>query len=278
LGVLYVVGTPIGNLEDITFRARRTLASVSLIVAEDTRHSRKLLRHFDITTPLQSFHEHSPASKLEEIVRRVRDADVAIISDAGMPGISDPGRDLVRVVSAAGLRVEVVPGPSAVTAAVAISGLVDSGFVFAGFPPRRASERAEHIRRLAQPGYPIVLYEAPHRLLSTLRALQAEYPNVEIAVCRELTKLHEDVFRGTVAQACDHFTATQPRGEFVLVLAPLTDGVPSDTGSQDIDSLLRESFASGMSLSASVRAVKEQTGQPRSAIYQRALELRDRHE
>jgi 16S rRNA (cytidine1402-2'-O)-methyltransferase len=276
VGVLYIVGTPIGNLEDITLRALRVLREVSLIAAEDTRHSRGLLRYFEIDTPLISYHEHSPRSRRAEIIERLEHGGVALISDAGMPGVSDPGRELVRDVVAAGHRVEVVPGPSAVTAAVAVSGLVSSGYIFAGFPPRRARERRQLFRDLLRSGFPLVLFESPHRVLASLRDLAAEHAGVDVAVCREMTKRYEEVFRGTASDALDHFESQAPRGEFVLVIAPVaTEPGGGDDDAADTRSMLRERLARGASVSDAVREVQHLTGRSRSDIYREALAIRD---
>jgi 16S rRNA (cytidine1402-2'-O)-methyltransferase len=278
VGVLYIVGTPIGNLEDITLRALRVLREVSLIAAEDTRHSRGMLRHFDIDTPLISYHEHSPASRRAEIIERLERGDVALISDAGMPGVSDPGRELIWETAKAGYRVEVVPGPSAVTAAVAVSGLVSSGYIFAGFPPRRSRERRQFFRDLLRTGFAVVVFESPHRVLASLRDLAAEHAGVDVAVCREMTKRYEEILRGTASDALDHFERQSPRGEFVLVIAPVATAPEDGDGGEaeaDTRSMLRERLDRGQSVSDAVREVQRLTGRSRSEIYREALAMRD---
>lgn len=274
MGTLYLVATPIGNLEDITLRALRTLRAVALIAAEDTRHARKLLSHYGIETRLVSFHEHSPPSRVAELMEALEQHDVAVISDAGMPGISDPGLVLVREAAARGFRVVPVPGPSAVTAAVAVSGLVEDGFLFLGFLPRRASERRRRLESLAGLPFPLVLYEAPHRLVETLRDLEATLGDRPLAVCRELTKLHEEVARLTVGEARQRYQTETPHGEFVLVVgAPKP--VERRASEAELLALLEEQLAAGLTASAAARAVARLTGASRQAVYRLALRLRE---
>lgn len=277
MGTLYLVATPIGNLEDITLRALRTLREVPLIAAEDTRHARKLLNHYGIETRLVSFHEHSPPGRVAELMEALEQHDVAVISDAGMPGISDPGLVLVREAAARGFRIVPVPGPSAVTAAVAVSGLVEDGFLFLGFLPRRASERRRRLESLAGLPFPLVLYEAPHRLVETLRELEATLGDRPLAICRELTKLHEEVARLTVGEARRRYQAETPRGEFVLVVgAPKP--VEQRASEAELLALLEEQLAAGLTASAAAREVARLTGVSRQAAYRLALRLRERRD
>lgn len=270
MGVLYLVATPIGNLEDITLRALRTLREVTLIAAEDTRHSGKLLKHYGIETPMLSYHEHSPPARLEAILSALETGDVALISDAGMPAISDPGVELLQAALEKGFRVEVVPGPSAVTTAVVLSGLAPDGFLFLGFPPRRSSKRLALFRSLAHLPYPVVLYEAPHRLTATLADLVAVLGNRPVAIGRELTKLHEEVVRTTLAGAKERYANQPPRGEFALVVgAPEPESAPLEP--EAVANLVRERLAAGESLSAAARAVAKETGLPRSELYRMAI-------
>ena len=275
MGVLYLVATPIGNLEDISLRALRVLREADLIAAEDTRHSGRLLKHFDIQTPMVSYHAHSGTGRAEEVLRVLETGDVAVISDAGMPGISDPGHDLVRRAIERGVRVEPVPGASAVVAAVAVSGLVPDGFVFAGFLPRRGRERRASIAVLSGAGLPLVLYEAPHRLAATLTDLAAVLGDRPVAICRELTKLHEEVVRTTLEEARAEVRERTPRGEYVLVVGA-AEGRPEVAEFEDVSELLSERLRAGESPSAAARAVARETGQPRSELYRRALEVRER--
>ena len=223
---LYIVGTPIGNLEDLTPRAARVLGEVSLVAAEDTRVSRRLLSHLGVRPRTTSFHQHNWRDKLDGVLAELARGDVALVTDAGMPGISDPGSELVAAAAQGGFKVEVVPGPSAVTSALAISGFPGDGFLFVGFLPRRKNERQAVLRDAAASAVSLVLFEAPHRLRATLADLDAVLGDRPLAVCRELTKLHEEVFRGTAAQALDHFSS--PRGEVVVVV----QGRESETGGQ----------------------------------------------
>lgn len=271
-GTLYLVATPIGNLDDITLRALRVLREVPLIAAEDTRHSGRLLKHFGIETPMLSYHAHSHPGRLAEILAALEQGDVAVISDAGMPGISDPGFALVQAAIERGIRVEAVPGPSAVTTAVAISGLVPGPFLFLGFPPRRRSERRARFEALATLPYPLVLYEAPHRLAATLADLEASLGDRQVALCRELTKLYEEVIRTTLSGARAQLETQPPRGEYVLVIgAPETPPEPHDEA-EAID-LLRAHLEAGASPSSAARAVAQLTKRPRRELYRQALAL-----
>lgn len=220
-GTLYLVGTPIGNLEDISARALRVLREAVVIAAEDTRQTRKLLAHFDIHTPQVSCHEHNESTVGPALVRRLlAGEDVALVSDAGMPGISDPGSAVVRLATDAGVRVVPVPGPVAAVAALVASGLETATFTFAGFLPRSGKERRAALARLAEEERTLLLYEAPHRVLTTLRdlcdALGADRP---AAAARELTKMFEEIRRTTLGELQAHFSTTSPRGEFTLVIA-----------------------------------------------------------
>lgn len=216
-GILYVVGTPIGNLDDLSLRAARVLREVSLVAAEDTRVTRRLLNHVEARPRLLSFNEHNWQGRLELILQALNTGDVALVTDAGMPGISDPGPKLVAEASARGIRIESVPGPSAVTTALSVSGLSADAFLFLGFLPRRRGDRRARLREVADTPMPLVLFEAPHRLRATLEDVDLVFGDRPVAVCRELTKLHEEVFRGTASEALDHFDT--PRGEFALVIA-----------------------------------------------------------
>jgi 16S rRNA (cytidine1402-2'-O)-methyltransferase len=217
-GTLFVVATPIGNLEDLSARALRVLRSVQVIAAEDTRHTAHLLQHFGLTTPLTSLHEHNEATKSAALLQRLQEGDdVAVVSDAGTPGISDPGQQLVREAHLRGIRVEPVPGPSAVAAAVSACGFAGDGFVFLGFPPTKPSDRREWIGRLRASAriVPVaVFYEAPHRVQTTLAELAREFPDVEVLVARELTKVHEDIRYGQLANLVE----AAPRGEYTIVV------------------------------------------------------------
>jgi len=222
LGVLYVVGTPIGNLEDVTLRALRVLQEVDLVAAEDTRSARVLLGRHGISTPVTSFHDFTSAGKGLRLVERIKAGDdIALISEAGMPAISDPGYALIRQVLDAGCDVTCVPGPSAVLTALVLSGLPAHAFHYVGFLPRKAGERLRLLKTLAEERETVIFFESPHRLVAALRdAVEAFGGDRPIAVARELTKRYEEVLRTTTAEALAHFEQAKPRGEFTLVVAP----------------------------------------------------------
>lgn len=216
MATLYVVGTPIGNLEDISLRALRVLREVGLIAAEDTRKTRRLLNAYDIHTTVTSYHEHSKRAKLEQLLDHLEREDVALVSEAGMPGLSDPGYDLVVTAIDRGILVVPVPGPSAVITALVVSGLPTDQFVYVGFLPRRKGQRQRLIGSMCDESRTIVAFETPHRLSEALADIGEILGDRRVSICRELTKVHEEVFRGRVSQAREHFA--QPRGEFSLVV------------------------------------------------------------
>ncbi|MDP6347410.1 MAG: 16S rRNA (cytidine(1402)-2'-O)-methyltransferase [Dehalococcoidia bacterium] len=221
MGTLYLVATPIGNLEDISLRAMRVLKEVSLIAAEDTRRTRKLLSHYDIHTPLTSYHEHNKRAKLGYLLKQLAEGDVAVVSEAGTPGMSDPGYELVVACIERGVAVVAVPGASVLPAAVVVSGLPTSRFLFLGFLSRREGERKRVLVEVALLPYTLVALEAPHRLRRTLVLMREVLGERRMALCRELTKYHEEVFRGTPSTALERFT--EPLGEFTLVI----EGAPA---------------------------------------------------
>jgi len=280
LGTLYIVGTPIGNLEDLTPRAARILGEVSLVAAEDTRVTRRLLSHLGIRPRTTSFHRHNWRSKLDQVLAELAQGDVALVTDAGMPGISDPGSELVAAAAQAGFKVEVVPGPSAVTAALSISGFPGDGFLFLGFLPRRRKERQGSLRAAAGSAVPLVLFEAPHRLRATLADLDTVLGDRPLAVCRELTKLHEEVFRGTAAQALEHFDS--PRGEVVVVVQGSQTVAGSQTGAEAGDEVatdeeLRRNLSglrrAGVGAKDAVAQVAESTGLAKNRVYRVWVEV-----
>ena len=232
-GTLYVVGTPIGNLEDLSLRAARVLGEVALVAAEDTRVTRRLLNHLGARPRLLSFNEHNWRERLEPVLQALESGNVALVSDAGMPGISDPGRELVTAAAARGIRVESVPGPSAVTTALAVSGLPADAFLFLGFLPRRRRDRQDVLRQAVLSPFTIALFEAPHRLRPTLEDIALVFGDRPVAVCRELTKLYEEVYRGKASDALEHFQS--PRGEFVVVIAGAEPEQELHQPSEDIE-------------------------------------------
>ena len=219
MGTLYLVATPLGNLEDITLRALRILRESRLIAAEDTRHTRKLLNHFEITTPTISYHEHSGPVGIAIVLVALGEGDVALVSDAGTPAISDPGADLVSATIAAGYPVIPIPGPSAVITALIASGLPTDQFTFLGFPPRRKHERRALLASVRNEPRTLVLYEAPHRLRACLDDLLAVLGDRDACLARELTKVHEQWLRGTLAEILERYAHEEPRGEYTLVIA-----------------------------------------------------------
>ena len=217
--MLYICGTPIGNLEDMTYRVVRVLSEVDLIAAEDTRQSVKLLNHFDIKTPLTSYYEHNKDVKGPQLIKLLQEGkDIALVTDAGMPGISDPGEDLIKLCYENNVPVTVVPGPTEVVTALVLSGLNSRSYIFEGFLPRNKKQRAEVLERLVDESRTTVFYEAPHHLVDTLDSIYKTVGDRNIAVARELTKKHETVNRGAVGEVLEYFKENEPKGEFVLVL------------------------------------------------------------
>ncbi len=268
---LYVVATPIGNLEDITLRALRVLREVSLIAAEDTRTTRKLLSHYGIKARLTSYHEHNKSVKIPYILEALRHGDVALVSEAGTPAVSDPGYDLVAAAAEAGLPVVAVPGPSAVVTALAVSGLPTRQFTYIGFLPRRRGERRRLLSTLAAQPQTIIALESPHRLLATLSDLLAVLGDRRIAVCRELTKLHEEVFRGRISEAIAHFQ--EPRGEFTLVLAGAPQPPEAVVPTEAVLAELRQLRQQGVAPRQAVTQVAQRLGLPRRQVYRLWLQL-----
>ncbi|MDO8615387.1 MAG: 16S rRNA (cytidine(1402)-2'-O)-methyltransferase [Dehalococcoidia bacterium] len=270
---LYLVATPIGNLEDVTLRALRILGEVSLVLAEDTRTARKLLSHHGVPRRrLLSYNEHNMRRRTPQVLTALREGDVALVSEAGTPGISDPGYELVRAAIEAGFEVSPVPGPSAVVAALAASGLPSREFTFLGFLPRRSTERCRLFAGLASDPRTLVAFESPHRLRATLEDMRQAWGDRRIAVCRELTKLYEEFFRGTVSQALERFL--EPRGEFTLVIegASLERPEPSEDA---IRAALGRLTASGMSAKDAVAQVARDLGAPRRRVYSIAVAKAD---
>jgi 16S rRNA (cytidine1402-2'-O)-methyltransferase len=266
VNTLYVVGTPIGNLEDITLRALRVLKEASLIAAEDTRKTRVLLDRFQITSPLTSYFEHNKLGKLGTIFDALARGDVALVSEAGMPGLSDPGYELIREALARGIAVVVVPGPSAAVTALVASGLPADQFTYIGFLPRKGGERRKLFAELAGERRTFVAYEAPHRLLESLRDAQSVLGERPICVARELTKLHEELFRGTLGEALAHFEAQAPRGEFTLVIG----GAPEGQGEWDetvVRAELTRLAREGVPGQDAVRQVMARSGWRKRAVY-----------
>ena len=262
---LTVVPTPIGNLEDITLRALRYLCEADLVACEDTRRTGRLLSHYDIKKNLVAYHKYNEERLAPELAERAKMERVALVTDAGTPLVSDPGYRLVRACIEAGVEVESLPGPSALTTALVASGLPSDMVVFAGFPPRKGRERTELLRRITGEPSTFVLFESPHRLGKTLRELPAETP---VAVCRELTKLHEEVFRGAAGEAARHFSAGV-KGEIVLVVRGGTEVELVDL--QEAVDLARRYVAEGESPSRAAAKAARESGRRRAEIYERLV-------
>jgi 16S rRNA (cytidine1402-2'-O)-methyltransferase len=264
MSTLFLVATPIGNLEDLSPRAQRVLKNVALIAAEDTRHSGKLLKHFGVTTPLTSYFAHNERARLDEVLDTLQRGDVALISDAGMPGINDPGYLLVRAALEAGHQVSPVPGPSAPIAALAASGLPTDQFLYLGYPPRKAGERRQAFKAVAGYPYTLVYLESPHRLLATLQDLHASLGDRQVAVAAELTKLYERFFRGTLSAAVLFYESEPARGEFTIVVAGATDQAVVWGQDQVLAALQADK---GESPSQLARRVAAEAGWSRSQVY-----------
>lgn len=273
MSTLYIVGTPIGNLGDISPRAIETLKSVDFIAAEDTRVSLKLLNHFGVKKPLVSYYEHNLRQRGEQIVARILAGETcAVVTDAGMPCISDPGEDLVRLCAQAGVPVVAIPGPSAAVSALAVSGLSTSRFSFEGFLSVKKSSRMEHLRQIAGDTRTLVFYEAPHKLPATLKDMLEALGDRKIALARELTKLYEEVRRTTLREAAAYYAENSPRGEFVLVV----EGAPPEEAEQipfdKAVGMARALIDSGTRAAVAAKEVSRETGHRRSDLYRALME------
>ena len=279
LGKLYISPTPIGNLDDITIRTLNTLKEVNMIAAEDTRHTIKLLNYFDIKKSLISYHEHNKITKGPVIIDKLLDGeDIALVSDAGMPGISDPGEDLIKLAIENGIEVDVLPGATASILALILSGLSTEKFVFEGFLPSDKKQRKERLKEITTEYRTIILYEAPHRLINMLKDLKGVFGDRKVAVCRELTKKYQEVFRGNVGEALDKFKKDKPRGEFVIVL----EGI-SKENLEDIDKKLWEDMSlkehilmymdKGFTKKDSVKKVAKERDIPKREVYKESIDI-----
>ena len=266
-GRLYVVGTPIGNLEDMTARALKTLQEVDFIAAEDTRVTLKLLNHFEIKKPMVSYHEHNAREKGGEILSRLLSGENgAIVTDAGMPCISDPGEDLVRLCAENGVEVRVVPGPSAAISALAVSGLSTDRFVFEGFLQPQKNQKKERLQELKNERRTIIFYEAPHKLCDTLAAMYEVLGDPKITLARELTKIYEEVVRTTLSQAVQLYEQKEPRGEFVLVVEGMQQEEQTFSFEEALQ-LVQSLVDKGQPLSMAAKDVARQTGFKKGELY-----------
>ena len=274
-GIIYIVGTPIGNLSDFSPRAIQTLREVDFIAAEDTRVTLKLLNHFDIRKPLVSYHEHNLRQRGEAIIQRVLDGEnVAVVSDAGMPCVSDPGEDIVRLAAEADIQTIVIPGPSAAISALCISGLSTSRFSFEGFLSTNRKNRREHLQSLIGDTHTLIFYEAPHKLLDTLKDMAAAFgADRRISLCREMTKIHEQVFRTTLEEAVQYYTENTPKGEFVLILEGAQRPVePEITFEQAVEEASRL-VQSGIRATDAAKQVSAHTPFKKSEIYSALISM-----
>lgn len=273
-GKLYLVGTPIGNLGDFSPRAAETLRSADFIAAEDTRVTLKLLNHFDIHKPLVSYYEHNKYSSGEKIFARLAAGETcALVTDAGMPAISDPGEDIVRMCAENGVAVEVIPGPSALISAVALSSLPTGRFTFEGFLAVSGKSRREHLEALRTEERTMIFYEAPHKLLKTLTDMAAVFGGErKIALCRELTKVYEETVRTTLAQAVEKYTAVPPKGEFVLVVAGYEPAAEPAVTAEGAMELVERYRSEGYSLREACKLASADTGFSKNELYGMALD------
>lgn len=290
-GRLFVCGTPIGNLEDVTLRVLRVLGEVDIIAAEDTRRTRKLLAHYDIHTPLVSLHEHNEQARTRELLRRLQGGQsIALVSDAGMPGISDPGAVLVAAAAEAGVDVVVVPGPSAFVAALVGSGLATDRFAFEGFLPRQGRRRRERLQQLSRDPRTLIFYEAPHRLARTLQDMLDVWGDRPACVARELTKTFEQWQRAPLSELAAYWAAHEPRGEFVIVVAGAdasvrldvtgaasaeggAEGAPAEPDEELLAEAVRRRMAEGLDKKTAIKAVADEFGLSRRIVYRAALSV-----
>lgn len=272
-GKLYICPTPIGNLEDITLRTLRILKEVDLIAAEDTRHSLKLLNHYEIKKPLTSYHEHNIREKGQELIQKLKDGlNIGLVSDAGMPGISDPGQDIISLAIKENIEVIVLPGPTASITALIASGLPTEKFVFEGFLSSRKKDRIKELEELKDEKRTIILYESPHRLLSFLEDMLEVWGNRSLAIVRELTKHYEEIFRGNIVEAIEKFSLDNIRGEFVIIV----EGNKEDPVNKEIDIMeeLQKYIEKGYTKKEAVKKVSEEANIPKNQVYKESLKLR----
>ncbi len=269
MGTLYLVATPIGNLEDMSPRGVRILREARLIAAEDTRQTQKLLAHFDIHTPLTSYFEHNKLSKLDSILAALNEGDVALVSDAGTPAINDPGYELVRAALVSGFDVSPIPGASAPVAALAASGLPTDSFLYLGYLPRKSSERKNTLKAVTDLSFTLIFLETPHRLIDSLEDLQIVLGDRRIALARELTKLHEEIWRGTISEALVHFK--EPRGEFVLVIEGRKKEEREKWTEEELLKAIKNELKNKKSAKEISSELAEQSGWPKREVYKRAF-------
>lgn len=272
MSTLFLVGTPIGNLGDISQRALDTLRAADFIAAEDTRVSLKLLNRYGIKKPMVSYYEHNLRERGEEIISRILNGETcALVTDAGMPCVSDPGEDLVRLAAERGITVTAIPGPSAAVTALALSGLPTGRFAFEGFLSVKKSSRFTHLEQAARDTRTLIFYEAPHKLLTTLTDMLGVFGDRRLSIARELTKLHEDVQRFTISEALEYYRMNTPRGEFVLII----EGAPPETDEpvefEDAVKMTKSLIDSGIQATQAAREIAKATGHKKSELYKAVL-------
>lgn len=273
-GILYLVGTPIGNLSDFSPRAVKTLSEVDFIAAEDTRVSVKILNHFEIKKPLISYYEHNRTASGAKILERLLlGQSCALVSDAGMPAISDPGEDLVKICSNAGVAVITIPGPTALVSALAVSALPTQRFCFEGFLSTSKKSRFEHLTELKEEKRTMIFYEAPHKLLRTLADMLEYFGDRDIAICREITKLHEETIRCSISAAIAHFEQKSPKGEFVLVIRGADEVAPETMSEEEAMELVQSLRDGGLSLKAACKSASESSGFSKNELYDMAVRV-----
>ena len=274
MGTLFLVATPIGNLEDISYRALKTLREVELIAAEDTRQTAKLLTHYGIHTPSVSYYEYNKLSKIDHILQVLKISDVALVSDAGSPALNDPGYELVSACLEAGYQVSPVPGPSAPTAALIASGLPTDTFLYLGYLPRKSNLRKISLENVHRHPYTLIFLETPHRLLSALSDIRAVLGDRKIAIARELTKLHEEIFRGNLSQAIQYFTDHTPRGEFTLVVAGMKED-PQKWEHEQLCEAIRSALQNDLPPAKIAQQISSQSGWRRRQVYKLITEIQE---
>jgi 16S rRNA (cytidine1402-2'-O)-methyltransferase len=274
MGTLYLVATPIGNLEDMSLRAVRILREAVLIAAEDTRHTGKLLKHFEISTPLTSYFEHNKLQKIDYILSRLADGDVAVVSDAGTPAINDPGYELVKAALASGFDVRPVPGPSAPVTALTVSGLPTDSFLYLGYLPHKGGERRARLRQVENLPYTLIFLESPYRIVEALEDILSELGDRRICVAREMTKMFEEFWRGDVSGALEHFRSQPARGEFTLVVAGAEKAQDEWTESETV-AAVKSGLEAGESPSRLSKRLAAESGWNKREIYRLIQEIKE---